>query len=56
MASSTLPVYITSNFDSGNAEVVKVEQPAQGGCVKATLKIKKEPFTEGTDNRQHSQW
>lgn len=43
-------VSVTSNFDSGNIEVIAVK----GNEV--DLKIRKEPFTEGTDKKSHSQW
>lgn len=43
-------VSITSNFDSGNIEVVAIKENT------ANLKIKFEPFTEGTDKKAHAQW
>lgn len=43
-------ISISSSFDSGNIEVVKV------GSSVADLNIVFEPFTEGTDKKQHAQW
>lgn len=43
-------ISISSTFDSGNIEVVKASANS------ADLKIKREPFTEGTDEKQHFQW
>lgn len=43
-------ISISSSFDSGNIEVVKV------GSSVADLNIAFEPFTEGTDKKQHAQW
>lgn len=37
-----------------NAEVLSVE--TAGSTAVAELKISPEPFTEGTDKRQHMQW
>ena len=57
--SSTLPsayydpkggTAINANFDSGNILVESVDSD----CV--TLRLRSEPFTEGTDKRCHSQW
>jgi len=45
------PVSITSNFDSGNIEIVKID-----GSSQVDLKIRSEPFTEGTDKTCHAQW
>eukprot|EP00040_Diaphanoeca_grandis_P014807 m.75240 g.75240 ORF g.75240 m.75240 type:complete len:452 (-) comp24758_c0_seq1:336-1691(-) len=48
-------VVVSSNFDGGNINVVKVD--AVGECdVHAELKMRSEPYTEGTDKRTHSQW
>lgn len=47
-------VAISSNFDAGNADVVGLDVGA--GTVRARLRIRKEPFTEGTDKKHHSQW
>ena len=41
---------INANFDSGNILVESVDSD----CV--TLRLRSEPFTEGTDKRCHSQW
>lgn len=41
---------ITSKFDGGNIDVVA----RRGNTV--DLKIRKDPFTEGTDNTSHAQW
>lgn len=43
-------ISISSNFDSGNIELVRA------GRDSADLNIRKEPFTEGTDKTAHSQW
>lgn len=41
---------VTSAFDAGNIEVVSIDGPT------AELKMRSEPFTEGTDKRAHHQW
>ncbi len=45
---------LSAAFDGGNIEVVCVE--ATPKALRATLRIRKEPYTEGTDCKQHSQW
>eukprot|EP00931_Biecheleriopsis_adriatica_P012671 TRINITY_DN113875_c0_g1_i1.p1 TRINITY_DN113875_c0_g1~~TRINITY_DN113875_c0_g1_i1.p1 ORF type:complete len:488 (+),score=56.34 TRINITY_DN113875_c0_g1_i1:69-1532(+) len=43
-------VSVSSSFDSGNIELVESR-----GTV-TDLKIRKDPFTKGTDEKSHSQW
>jgi len=47
---SAPPISITSNFDSGNIQVVKIDG------TQVDLNIRSEPFTEGTDKTCHAQW
>mmetsp|Transcript_28129 Transcript_28129/g.51425 ORF Transcript_28129/g.51425 Transcript_28129/m.51425 type:complete len:500 (+) Transcript_28129:66-1565(+) len=47
---SSPPISITSNFDSGNIELVNVKG------TQVDLNIRREPFTEGTDKTSHAQW
>jgi len=47
---SALPISITDRMDAGNIEVDRID----GSDVQ--LRIKKDPFTAGTDNMAHSQW
>ena len=44
-------IVISSCFDAGNIEVDSIS--AEEGC---KLKLRPEPFTHGTDNKQHAQW
>ena len=46
-----MPVHISCQFDSGN--IVVVGEP---GETSAVLRLRPEPFTEGTDKKQHAQW
>lgn len=45
---------ISSNFDSGNIQVISLHEEKEN--FKAFLKIKHEPFTEGTDKKRHAMW
>lgn len=45
---------MSSNFDGGNGTATKAERV--GEKVNVELTITKEPFTEGTDKKQHSMW
>ena len=47
---------ITAAFDSGNIEVVSLADDAADGTMGATLKIRLDPFTEGTDKKAHAMW
>lgn len=49
-----MPVLISSAFDSGNIAVTDITESDKS--VRAVLAIVKEPFTHGTDKKQHSQW
>lgn len=44
-------IHIHSTFDAGNIEVLPSKDPLH-----VRLKIKPDPFTEGTDKRAHFQW
>lgn len=46
---------IHSAFDGGNARVLSLASN-DDGSVTAKVEIVKDPFTEGTDKKQHSQW
>lgn len=48
--SRSMSLTVSAAFDSGNIEVESVA----GGVAK--LRLRPEPFTEGTDKRAHSQW
>lgn len=50
MDNSVCDIKISSNFDSGNIEMVKT------GSNQVDLNISFEPYTEGTDLKQHAQW
>lgn len=47
---SALPISVTSNFDSGNIELVRVRG------TQVDLNIRRDHFTEGTDKASHAQW
>eukprot|EP00294_Goniomonas_avonlea_P008452 CAMPEP_0114549984 /NCGR_PEP_ID=MMETSP0114-20121206/5822_1 /TAXON_ID=31324 /ORGANISM="Goniomonas sp, Strain m" /LENGTH=420 /DNA_ID=CAMNT_0001734709 /DNA_START=22 /DNA_END=1284 /DNA_ORIENTATION=+ len=52
-----LPLSVSSNFDSGNiiCDAIIPNEGAEPATI-VNLRIKPEPFTEGTDNKTHSQW
>ena len=43
---------VTSAFDSGNVEVDEIDAATHT----ISARIRAEPFTEGTDKKQHRQW
>ena len=47
-------ISINANFDSGNILIENVDQ--QSNVIIANLRLRSEPFTEGTDKRCHAQW
>ena len=46
---------ITAGFDAGNGELIDSTVDAEAGLFEARLNMGKEPFTEGTDKREHWQ-
>ena len=46
---------ITAGFDGGNGELIDSTVDAEAGLFEARLNMGKEPFTEGTDKREHWQ-
>ena len=52
-----MPVLVSSNFDSGNILCNNDSDVfTDGQATTINCQIQKEPFTEGTDKKQHSQW
>lgn len=53
MASAS-PVIFSAAFDGGNGELI--EGSVSAGVYTAKVNMGKEPYTEGTDKREHHQW
>ena len=46
------PLQVSATFDAGNIEVDSIDQATST----ISARIRAEPFTEGTDKKQHKQW
>ena len=57
MATSITSPLVSSNFDSGNIICNNTtDVTTDGTSTTISCQIRKEPFTHGTDKKQHSQW
>ncbi|PRW39306.1 zinc carboxypeptidase [Chlorella sorokiniana] len=52
---STMGVFVNSNYDSGNIDVVRITNPLDHVTHEVELKIHSDPYCE-KDKREHSQW
>lgn len=53
---SQADVMISSSFDSGNGDLQGAPHEVSDGVWEAVVKLRPEPFTQGTDKKAHSQW
>ncbi|GAB4814125.1 hypothetical protein N2152v2_001171 [Parachlorella kessleri] len=51
----TTGIHVTSNFDSGNIDVVAISDPAQHGFHSVDVRIHPDPYCE-SDKAEHFQW